>query len=135
MLKEHYILNDEFEDDLSHLIYDYNVLSMSEPYYCFYFWLKRIGEKALYLDTYLPFKEDSITNLVLDHEKKPLLYHTWFSREYGDKRGRHTDRIDSVFKKFDFSDTKSSSPFIFKDSLFPLKRRLIKNLKKRFGGF
>jgi hypothetical protein len=134
MLSNHYIKEGEFDEDLSSLKYAYNKKSMSEPYYGFYFWLKRMNLKLLYLDVSLPFKDDHITNIVYDMEGKQLLYHTWFSREYGDERGRHTARIDRVFDKFNISTVKSNNPIIYKDLLFPLKnrfRRFKKNIKNR----
>jgi hypothetical protein len=135
VIKNHYILENEFDDDLCHLSYPFNKMSMSEPYYGFYFWLKRNNYKLLYLDVSLPFPDDQITNAVHDLEGNKILYHTWFSREYGDDRGRHTDRIDKVFAQFSQSDTiESKQPKIFKDSLFPVKNRIRKfkkNMKKR----
>lgn len=110
---------------------------MSEPYYCFYFWLKRKGHKLLYLDVDLPFKDDKITNVVKDLNGESIVYHTWFSREYGDTRGRHTARIDNVFKEFENKLNNYKKPIIYKDYLFPLKdrfRRFKKNTKKRFRG-
>ena len=143
MLSNHYIKDNEFLDDLSNLKYPYNIKSMSEPYYGFYFWLKRMNKKLLYLDVSLPFKEDQITNTVLDLEGKQILYHTWFSREYGDERGRHTNRINSVFDKFkevnnnnNNNNNNSIEPIVYKDFLFPLKnrlRRFKKNMKQRLN--
>ncbi|MFA5300869.1 MAG: hypothetical protein WC389_21980, partial [Lutibacter sp.] len=114
MLNNHYIKDDEFIDDLSDLKYPYNKKSMSEPYYGFYFWLKRKKLKLLYLDVSLPFKDDQITNIVHDIEGRPILYHTWFSREYGDERGRHTYRIDKVFDKFKTVKYKNIEPIVYK---------------------
>lgn len=137
MLSNHYINEGEFEDDLSFLNYSYNINSMSEPYYCFYFWLKRKNQKLLYLDVTLPFVDDQITNTVQDLNGKSILYHTWFSREYGDQRGRHTRRIDNVFNKFNYAENRSKlKPIIYKDTLFPIKdrfRRFKKHLRHRFG--
>lgn len=137
MLSNHYINEDEFNDDLSILKYPYNKIGMSEPYYCFYFWLKRKNKKLLYLDITLPFDEDQITNTVQDLNGESILYHTWFSREYGDQRGRHTARIDSVFNQFSLlTNTNHFKPKIYKDNLFPLKnrfRRFKKYLKMRLG--
>ena len=135
MLANHYIKSNEFDDDLSDLKYPYNKKSMSEPYYCFYFWLKRKKLKLLYLDVSLPLKDDRITNCVNDLNGQPILYHTWFSREYGDTRGRHTTRIDRVFNEFKLVKNNNSKPIIYKDLLFPLKdrfRRFKKNMKQRF---
>ncbi|MDP3358911.1 MAG: hypothetical protein Q8S41_06125 [Lutibacter sp.] len=137
MLSNHYIRKGEFDDDLSFLKYPYNINSMSEPYYCFYFWLKRKNQKLLYLDATLPFVDDQITNTVQDLNGKSILYHTWFSREYGDERGRHTARIDAVFNQFSLStNTNDLKPIIYRDNLFPLKnrfRRFKKHLKMRLG--
>ncbi|MFI2743778.1 hypothetical protein ACG2LH_13635 [Zhouia sp. PK063] len=138
VLQNHYIKENEFDDDLSTLKYPFNKNSMSEPYYCFYFWLKRRNEKLLYLDVDLPFENDKITNVVYDLNKKPILYHTWFSREYGDLRGRHTDRIDRVFNEFKISNINNEPTNIYKDHLFPLKnrwRRFKKNTRKRFKNY
>ena len=136
VLKNHYITENEFDDNLSNLDYPYNRMSMSEPYYGFYFWLKRNNHKLLYLDVSLPFEKDRITNVVHDLNGNDILYHTWFSREYGDVRGRHTKRIDTVFSRFNPSDSiVGNKPQIYKDSLFPVRdrmRKLKKNMKKRF---
>ena len=135
VLKNHYIKENEFNDDLSSLDYPYNKMSMSEPYYGFYFWLKRTNQKLLYLEVSLPFDHDKITNVVHDLSGNNILYHTWFSREYGDDRGRHTDRINKVFAQFEHNENlKKSRPIILKDNLFPVKdryRRFNKNFKKR----
>lgn len=126
MLQNHYILENEFNDDLSDLKYPYNKTSLSEPYYCFYLWLKRKNKKMLFLDVDLPLNDDQITNVVYDLNKKSILYHTWFSREYGDLRGRHTARIDKVFEQFENKVTDVKPVKIYKDYLFPLKERVRK---------
>jgi hypothetical protein len=134
MLENHYISENEFNDDLSKLKYPYNKTSMSEPYYCFYFWLKRKNQKLLYLDVDLPFEDDKITNVVFDLNNKPIVYHTWFSREYGDLRGRHTARIDRVFSEFENRNNNLKPIAIYKDFWFPLKERIRKfkkHTKKR----
>lgn len=134
MLKNHYILENEFNDDLTNLKYGYNKTSMSEPYYCFYLWLKRKNKKMLFLDVDLPFADDQITNVVYDLNKKPIVYHTWFSREYGDLRGRHTKRIDRVFAEFEIKRSHLKPVKIYKDHLFSIKERIRKfkkNTKKR----
>jgi hypothetical protein len=138
MLRNHFLIENEFDDDLSKLKYPYNKNSMSEPYYCFYLWLKRKKQKLLYLDVDLPFEDDKITNVVYDLNHKPIVYHTWFSREYGDLRGRHTARIDKVFNKFENTNSRKEPVFVYKDFLFPYKerlRRFIKHTKKRLNRF
>ena len=126
MFENHFIKEDEFNDDLSALKYPYNKTSMSEPYYGFYLWLKRKKKKMLFLDVDLPFADDQITNVVYDLNNKPIVYHTWFSREYGDQRGRHTTRIDRVFEEFKNKKTDIKPVKIYKDHLFPLKERVRK---------
>jgi hypothetical protein len=136
MLANHYIKEEEFDEDLSNLKYPYDKKSLSEPYYCLYFWLKRKGERLLYLETSLAFKDDPITNVVHDLEGRPILYHTWFSREYGDKRARHTARIDRVFDKFKSIKNERTKTIIYKDFMFPIKnrfRRFKKNTIKRIS--
>jgi hypothetical protein len=38
---------------------------LSEPYYCFYLWLKRKKRKLLYPDVDLPYLHDRITMLFM----------------------------------------------------------------------
>ncbi|MFN9111685.1 MAG: hypothetical protein ACK5XN_16605, partial [Bacteroidota bacterium] len=64
VLRHQYISQDEFDDDLSALKGDFSKESLFEPYYCFYFWLRRKGKKFHYLDETVPFEDDAITNLV-----------------------------------------------------------------------
>ena len=138
MLENHYVNENEFDDDLSKLKYPYDKASLSEPYYCFYLWLKRKNEKLLYLDVDLPYLDDQITNVVYDLDKQPIVYHTWFSREYGDERGRHTARIDKVFEEFNFYVSDLSSVVIYKDYFFPVKnrwRKFKKHSRKRLVSF
>lgn len=123
MLKNHYVKENEFDDDLSKLKYKYDKTSLSEPYYCFYLWLKRKNEKLLYLDVELPYTDDPITNVVYDLNNQPIVYHTWFSREYGDQRARHTKRIDRVFEDFNYFTSDLSSVSVYKDLFFPVKNR------------
>ncbi|MBF7090620.1 hypothetical protein IUY40_03570 [Flavobacterium sp. ALJ2] len=134
MFQNHYVRENEFNDDLSQLKYPYDKTSMSEPYYCFYLWLKRKNQKMLYLNVDLPFADDQITNVVYDLNNQPIVYHTWFSREYGDLRGRHTARIDRVFEEFENKYTDSKPVKIYKDYLFPFKdrvRKFKKHTRKR----
>lgn len=124
MFENHYIQENEFNDDLSKLKYPYDKMGLSEPYYGFYLWLKRKNKKMLFLDVDLPFADDQITNVVYDLNNKPIVYHTWFSREYGDVRGRHTARIDRVFEQFKNVNSDLKPIKVYKDNWFPLKERL-----------
>ena len=100
VLKNQYSIENEFEDDLSNLIGDYDILSAYEPYYCFYLWLRRNKKQFLFLDANQPFQEDKITNAVY-FEDKVLLYHTWYARSYGINK-KHTDRINKILELLKF---------------------------------
>ena len=87
VLKNQYIEENEFNDDLSNLPYGYDVLNCYEPYYCFYFWLRRKNKKTLFINSTMC--SDSISNLV-SHKNEEFLCHTWYARSYGinDKHSR-----------------------------------------------
>ncbi len=92
VLKNQYIEEGEFHDDLSGLKGDFDPKSLYEPYYCFYFWLRRQRKKALFLESKMC--DDMITNEVY-YENKKLLCHTWYARSYGVNK-KHTDRINII---------------------------------------
>ncbi len=122
VLKHQYILKDEFSDDLTILQGDFSKESLFEPYYCFYFWLRRKGKKFLFLNATVPFEDDHITNLVFDFDGNPMLYHTWYARSYGSNE-KHTKRIDTIFDhvvKVDRGMT--DEPIIFKDPTYASKK-------------
>ena len=52
--------------DYSFLKYNYDIRSLKEPYYCFYFWALLNNFKILYLDTINPVKGDQTGNIILD---------------------------------------------------------------------
>jgi len=127
--KNQYVLDNEFYEDLSALKTDYDTKSLYEPYYCFYFWLRRKGKKILFLDAVMPFKNDEKTTLVYAKNGNEMLYHTWYARSYGNNE-KHTKRIDDVFSLLQFHTGLNSKPIVYKDYLFHLKRKLYK-LRKR----
>lgn len=126
-----YIHDNEFLnlDELQNLKKDYDSKSLYEPYYCFYFWLKRRGEKILYLDATTPLKDDNITTLVLNPRGEEILFHTWYARSYGEN-AKHTQRIDAVFNTLNYSANKYIEPIIWKDHTYATKR-IIKKLKNK----
>ncbi len=63
-----------------------------EPYYNFFFWLA-LNFKLMYLD--VDEHKDGYTTIVYNQEHKPILLHTWWSREYG-KDDVHTPRIKAI---------------------------------------
>lgn len=124
VLKNQYVLNDEFDDDLSNLNEPYDKLSTYEPYYCFYLWLRRNKKQFLFLDTKLPFQDDELTNAVY-FEEKILLYHTWHARSYGVNK-KHTDRINKVFGILQFKNETIINAIILKHKTFFIIKRLRK---------
>ncbi|WP_035678961.1 hypothetical protein [Flavobacterium limnosediminis] len=126
--KNHYILENEFEEDYAKMGEKYDVMSLYEPYYCFYFWLRRKGEKILFLESEAPF-EDKITTLAYTPDNKKLFYHTWYARSYGNNK-KHTVRIDKVFDLLTFHPSNYEEPIIWKDNLFFIKRFLRKQKRR-----
>jgi len=131
VLKNQYIKKTEFQDDLRTLCGDYSEESLFEPYYCFYFWLRRNHKKILFLDATVPFAEDLITNLVKDDLGNEMLYHTWYARSYGTNE-KHTKRINSIIEKVAIEAKKSTEPIIFKDKTYAIKKSIYKQYKRVF---
>jgi hypothetical protein len=132
VLKNQYSVQNEFEDDLSNLKRTYDVLSIYEPYYCFYFWLRRNKKEFLFLDSNQPFKDDSITNAVY-FEGKVVLYHTWYARSYGVNK-KHTDRINKILELLKFENKVVPNPIVFKHKTFFIiksARKLYKRILMR----
>lgn len=127
--KNQFILENEFNENLSNLKEEYDTMSLYEPYYCFYFWLRRIGEKIFFLDAIKPFDDDDKTTLVFDTNGNKLLYHTWYARVYGENK-KHTDRIDEIFKLLSFKDDATIDFTFFDDKIFPFKRKIKKTILK-----
>ena len=128
VLKNHFTLENEFDDDLSNLKGTFNQLSVYEPYYCFYLWLRRNGKKIFFLDANLPFQEDQITNAVYFKDKL-LLYHTWYARSYGVNK-KHTDRINAILELLKFENKEISKAIVFKHKTFFIIQK-VRKLKKR----
>lgn len=116
VLKNQYTLKGEFKDNLN-LLYESDETSLFEPYYCFYFWLRRNNKKFLFLDAKM--ESDDLANTVL-FQNAPILLHTWYARNYN-KDTEQTDRINSYLpKEIPDSDFKTS-PVIFKHKFFIFK--------------
>jgi len=127
VIKNQYIIVNEFNDDLSKLNERFDVQSIYEPYYCFYFWLWREMKKILFLDASM--HTDTITNSVL-FNNKTFLYHTWYARSYGNNE-KHTIRINSILNESLTGSTNNAVDYIlFKDRLYYIKSKLKKTLKK-----
>ncbi|MHB1147217.1 MAG: hypothetical protein ACYC01_06420 [Lutibacter sp.] len=117
VLKNQYINDNEFWEDLDKLNEAYDVKSIYEPYYCFYFWLRRKNKKILFLEATAPFSDDRITTLVYNTSGAALLYHTWYARSYGNN-DKHTNRINRIFSLLEFENNKTTNPIVFKYKLF-----------------
>jgi len=63
-----------------------------EPYYKFFFWLA-LNFKLMYLE--VEEHKDGYTTIAYNQEHKPILLHTWWSREFGHDTV-HTPRIKAV---------------------------------------
>lgn len=131
VIKNGYILNNEFNDDLTSLQAEYNCNSLYEPYYCFYLWLRRKNKKFIFLNTEM--SNDQITNSVM-YNDKIILYHTWFARAYGNS-AKHTKRIDDIFNLLSFEENKILDPIIFKDYTFFWIKKIKKNYKRTIRKF
>ena len=129
MLSNQYALKDEFEDDLSQLKYPFDTTSLFEPYHCFYLWMRRKGGQPLYLHSE-SILDDDIANIVLDINDKPMLYHSWYSRDYGVVE-KHTKRIDKLFGNLIQENKIYEEPTIFKDHTFALIK-LLERVKCKF---
>ena len=126
--KNQFIIENEFNDELENVKFDFDKVSLYEPYYCFYFWLRRKGEKILFLDAQAPF-EDNITTLVYGSNKSRMLYHTWYARSYGSNI-KHTERIDEVFKLLEIKTAIYSEPVIWKNKWFPFLKYMRKQKRR-----
>ena len=116
--KQQYILPNEFNENLSEIKGKYNPLSIFEPYYCFYFWLLRKGEKILYLNASM--LEDNISNTI-EFNQKLIGVHTWYARAYNSNK-KHTDRINLIKSGLTNTNENTSKPILFFDSKFKIKK-------------
>ncbi|MBJ2126429.1 hypothetical protein [Flavobacterium sp. IB48] len=136
LVKEHQIFIPEiFENkDYSFLKYDYDIKSLDEPYYCFYFWAILKGFKILYLDTINPVNNDKTGNIVLDVNGNKIAFHSWYARAYK-VHEKQTKRIDHYIKEFKIEEASINlkDVQIFKRRFFNFKKRLKKSIKKYIG--
>ncbi|MEC4004401.1 hypothetical protein OX283_007020 [Flavobacterium sp. SUN052] len=132
MLKNQYVIENEFPDDLSTLDYKYDVSSIYEPYYCFYFWLRRKGKQFLFLETAMD--EDAISNYIY-YQGKPFLCHTWYARSYS-VNAKHTQRINTIISKSNIDkiavEPSFNSIIFYKNTTFALEQK-IKKIYRKFS--
>tara|TARA_R110000868_G_scaffold14457_5_gene67369 strand:- start:21019 stop:21819 length:801 start_codon:yes stop_codon:yes gene_type:complete len=129
-LQNQYLIENEFDDDLSALPFEYDNNSLFEDYYCFFLWLKRNNLKFKFLNAEgNNFKDDLETTSVFDFNNNLVLYHTWYARTYGVVQ-YHTERINNVIEKGKFIKEYSKRDLIwYKDYKFSL----IKAIRKIYG--
>lgn len=130
VIQNQYVLKDEFNDDLSKLKINFDVKSLYEPYYRFYFWLRRQNKKFLFLDAVM--HRDDISNKVLFNNKE-FLCHTWYARDYGNNE-KHTSRINRILDENHASTNGSNNErdglIIFKNNYFSFRQKIKKNIKR-----
>lgn len=130
MLKNQFCLVNEFQDDLTRVPFYYDSTSLYEPYYCFYFWLRRKGKQFLFLEAVMD--SDRISNTVVFNNKE-ILFHTWYARSYGENE-KHTKRINRVVQKMPIvAVPKNSFPIqtkLYKKSTFALEQLVLKLYEK-----
>ncbi len=133
VLKNQYILENEFKDDLSKLTEEFDTQSIYEAYYCFYFWLRRRNKKFLFLDAQQ--YDDGISNTVL-FQNQVFLYHTWYARSYGRSK-KHTERINYLLdnKLFEKNDEEYSGPIIFEDETLNFQKKIKKGFRESIQKF
>ena len=68
-------------------------MTQEEPFYNFFFWLA-YHFPTLYLDAEM--HPDGISAVLKNHQGEPMLYHSWFSREWRHD-AEHTQRLTSLY--------------------------------------
>ena len=129
VLKNQFSIENEFQDDLSGLLFSYDKKSLFEPYYCFYLWLRRKGKLFLFLDATM--QQDGISNKVF-FKNKEIFCHTWYARSYG-KNEKHTNRINKILvEKVNNTNALNNlnDIILFKKTTFALEQIILKYYKK-----
>jgi hypothetical protein len=131
-----YIMENEFNDDLSNLPFDYDKNSIFEEYYCFFLWLRRKGMNFYFLDAISnTFENDLETTTVFNINGEPMLYHTWYARTYG-KNEWHTNRIDKIINYCNQENiiNQKFNVIWYKDYVFNINKDLV-FIKSKFKKF
>lgn len=124
IFKNQYVKEGEFSTKGVNFKSNYDEMSLYEPYYCFFLWLKRNGSKFIYLDS--DMADDGITNKVKFNDRF-FLYHTWYARSYN-KNEKHTVRINTILEEEVLGRElrETENVVVFYDLFFNLKRRFRK---------
>ncbi|MDX6182204.1 hypothetical protein SGQ44_08955 [Flavobacterium sp. Fl-77] len=78
----------------NNLPYKYEISNNYEPFYPFFLWLN-INHKVLYLEG--KQHNDNYSTILYNHKGEQMLFHSWFSREYGVDQF-HTNRINDLYR-------------------------------------
>ena len=70
-------------------------MTREEPFYNFFLWMAH-HFRTLYLDAQM--HPDGISAILKNHQGQPMLYHSWFSREWR-KDATHTRRIEALYQE------------------------------------
>lgn len=131
-IRENHHVNFKFNFKLPEFKSEFDLKSLKEPYYGFYFWLLSKGYKILYLNIKNSLN-DYLSTIVLDHKENELLIHTWYARSYNSSKF-HTDRINNVIKKLGSENkllfNNKEDYKVWKNSSFYARNLIRKTLKK-----
>jgi len=129
VLKNQFVFENEFEDDLTKLKSEFDIKSLYEPYYCFYFWLRRKNKKILFLESKM--RDDEISNSVL-FNNEVFLNHTWYARSYGINK-KHTDRINKLLNMIGENEIINEKPITFYKKTFAMEQKISKLYKRIYN--
>jgi hypothetical protein len=117
--------------DYSVLKYSYDLQSLKEPYYCFYFWAHLNHFKFLYLDTINPVGDDMIGNVILSPTGEKMAFHSWYARVY-EVYEDQTVRLNSFLKDFNIEEALVdwNNVQVLNKPFFNWKKRMKKFIKK-----
>lgn len=117
--------------DYGFLKYNYDIRSLKEPYYCFYFWALIKDFKILYLDTINPVADDETGNIILDIHGNKIAFHSWYARSYQVYEDQ-TIRIDAFLNEFKIqtASLNMKNVIVYKKRFFNWEKRLKRNIKK-----
>lgn len=120
--------NEEYLNILPPLTYDYK-FDDYESYYKIFIWIA-INFKTEYLTGIT--HGDGISTILFDHKKRPLLYHSWYSRHYNEDEF-HTKRINSLYEECLTNAKKISYNYLFMSFIEYMKeyRRIVKRQFKK----
>ncbi|MGQ7945247.1 hypothetical protein [Flavobacterium sp. WC2509] len=126
-IKHNYLVENEFNENLEDLKFNYSTSSLFENYYCFFIWLRRKNISFKFLNaTTSGFENDLETTTVFGLNTDIVLYHTWYARTYGIDT-KNTDRINEVIKKGVFLKEFNERKIIYlKNHSFSIKKKLKK---------